>query len=179
MAHTRTTDQEARIIDQCARGRYIRNVNSVDYIIAAARTDNTAPNNIVADVIPGEIRQKGMLIAPSDGKIECIMVNGSPYATLASGGVYMLQTYKQGKALVTGSGLRIGGTAVSGFVTALNSGVTYDLTLNTASGYETTFTAGQAIYSTVTANSGVVQSGPGLITVSVEWIPYDASYASS
>jgi len=171
MSHTRAIDIDARVVEQVARGRHIRNIASQSYDIANARTNNTAPNSIMADIIPGEAFTKGIFVAPSDIKVVDIMANGAPWPVTASGGFIMLQIYDQGRRLGTSSGLQIGGSAVSGFVTALNSGVTYDLSL--VSGDQNIVSAGQAIYSTVTADSVVIQSGPGMVTVSVEWIPFD------
>ena len=171
MTHTRAIDIDARVVDQVARGRHIRNIESQSYVIAGARGNNTAPNSIMADVIPGEAFTKGIFVAPSEIKVVDIMANGAPWAVTDSGGVIMLQVYAQGRRLGTSSGLQIGGYATSGFVTALSSGVTYDLSL--VSGDQNTVSEGQAIYSTVTADSVAVLSGPGMITVSVEWIPFD------
>ena len=127
MAHSRSYDIDARIVDQVAKGRHVRNIESQSYDIAAARGDNNVPNSIMADIIPGETFTKGIMVAPADIKVTDIMANGAPWAVTASGGVIMLQVYAQGRRLGTSSGLQIGGTAVSGFVTALSSGVTYDL----------------------------------------------------
>lgn len=175
MSHTRVVDKSARIIDQCAKGRFIRNVATVDYIVANARSNDTAPNRIMADLIANDSSQKGLFVAPCNGTIESIMVNGSPYFTQQSGGLTMLQVYKQGQVVITGSGMLVGGCATSGVTPqALSSGVTYDATISGAS-----FTAGQAIYAVLATSNDAVTSGPGYITVSVEWVPDDKSYAGS
>lgn len=173
MAHTRSYDIDARVVDQVARGRHLRNVESQDWTIAAARSNNTAPNSITADVIQNETKSKGLMVAPSEIKIVDIMVNGSPWAVTDSGGFIMLQVYDQGRRLVTTSGLLIGGTVISDFEGGFSctSGVTYDLTL--VSGLENQVSEGHAIYSTIVANNIAIQSGPGMITVSLEWVPVD------
>ena len=189
MSHTRSIDNSARIIDQCARGRFIRNVNTVTYVIATTRSGNVADSRKMADLITNESGAfKALLVAPSDGKVETITARGTLWPVMASGGYVLATVFKEGKPMITGSGYVIGGHDISGFqnalsghFTALTSGTAYDLTLNTASGYEVTFTEGQAIYTMLSMSNTTLKSGtaPSMVAISMEWVPQDKSYASS
>lgn len=191
MAHTRIVDKSARIIDQCARGRFVRNVASVSLSIADARTNDTEPNRVIADVVASGFCRKGIFIAPSDAKIESISLIGSPYpmsvATSAAVWVQFFKATTSGDIAIlsdnTGKGLQITGV-VSAAATSGNGplyiarGVVTDGSIYTTSTQQY-LNAGEAVYVTVSANTIAIGSAAGFVVASVEWVPNDKSYAGS
>ena len=190
MAHTRSIDKSARIIEQCARGRYIRNVNIQSFTIAGARTNDTVPNRIMADVISSGDCKRGVFVAPSDATVEGISIVGMPHPmhTLTSGLTY-IQFYKV-RADTTnvpmlsdnaGLGLQIGGVifaaATSGNVPIWTStNVVIDGTFYQSG--QTSLLAGDAIYTTI-SSFAIYTSAVACVTTMLEWVPNDKSYASS
>lgn len=179
MAITRKTDKDAKIISQCARGRYLRNVNCVTFSAASARGNNTAPQKIMADVIPNETCTKGIFIAPCAGKVLGVYANGSPYIDMASGGAAYVQVYKATSgadiALLTDNtnlGIKVGDVTVPTADTAL------DGTLSSTAGV-VDLTAGQNVYATLNVRSAAVESVVGYLTLAVEWMPADKSYSQA
>jgi len=178
MAHTRIVNQDARIISQCAKGRYIRNVEKVIFSVGQARGNNSDPNLIMADAIKSEFSIKGVFVAPCAGKVVGVYVNGSPYVDMAAGGTVYVLVYKTAAGSATAfitdnsaSGIKVGSETVP------SPDVAIDGTLSTTTS-DLEFTVGQLIYARLTVSAHNVDAR-GFITVCVEWIPTDAAYASS
>ena len=180
MAHTRITNKDARIIAQCSSGKHIRNINNIEFSVGAARTNNTAPNLIMADAIQNEISTKGVLVAPCAAKILSISANGSPFVDMDVAGTTYVQVYKAvsggaDTALLTdnsNSGIKVGDATVPTADTAI------DGTLSTVSGVDE-LTVGQHVYAILTVSNHAVQTAVAYVTVTVEWMSTDAAYASS
>lgn len=173
MAHTRSTNQDARIIDQCARGRRIRNVVSKDLIIANARTDNTAPSRIMATTIAGETEVFGLFVAPCDCKVVRITANGSPFV---DNDTAQTSTAKLTKAVISGSDVDLCSTITIGSATVPTLDTAIDAVLSTTSS-NLDLLEGQHVYGTVIIGA-TVQTAVAYVTVAMEWVPMDISYAS-
>ena len=191
MSLTRKTDKNARIIDQCARGRYVRNIVTKDFIFAAGKSGNSAIISENADVVSSGNIKRGMFIVPCDAIIEGISVVGTPYPMHpVSGNLTYIQFYKA-RADTTdvpmlsdnaGLGLQLGGVlftaATSGNVspTWVSTNVVTDGTIYESG--QTSLLAGDAIY-TIVSSFAIYVSSVANVTTMVEWIPNDKSYASS
>ena len=174
MANVRTTNQDARIIDQCARGRRTRNVVSKDLIIANARTNNSVPNRIMATAIAGETEIFGLFVAPCDCKVIRITANGSPFV---DNGVAETSTVKLTKAVIAGTDVDLCSTIEIGAATVLTLDTAIDATLSTTAG-ALDLLGGQHVFGTVIIGA-TVQTAVAYVTVAMEWVPMDVSYASS
>ena len=179
MAHTRTTNKDARIIAQCSSGKYIRRVETVCFSVALDRATNVDPRLIMASVIQNEAAVKGIFTAPCDGKVLSVYANGSPYVDMAAGGTVYVQVRKaviggSDITLTTGSGILVGEATLG---TAITSDVANDGTLSATSS-DLDLLSGQHVYATLTVSNHAVDAR-GFITVNVEWMPSDASSFSS
>jgi hypothetical protein len=212
MAHTRIIDQNARIISQCATGKFIRNVATASIMIANSRTGSTGPNHPMADFImaSGATLWKGLFVAPCDAKILGISVVGNPYPVTTVSGLIWLQVYQTNTtsggdyAILTDNssrGILVGAAATSGGgygldgmlrSTAAFIGISGTTTVDgTLDSTYALLEAGEAVYITASSNycmvsgaaytvSGLaVTSNAGRLTIGLEWIPIDRSYASS
>ena len=179
MAHTRVINKDARLVAQCAAGRYLRYTCSIPVSVGQARTNNTAPNLIMADVIKNETWYKGIFVAPCAAKILAIYANGSPFVDMAKSGTTYAQFYKgvgggADTALLsdnTNNGIAIGTATVPTQDTAI------DGTLVSAA--VATLTVGQHVYAKVTVSNHNVETAVAYVTLTVEWMPIDTQYASS
>jgi hypothetical protein len=167
MAHTRTADIDARIIQQCARGRRIRNVASIGFSVASARTSNTAPARIMADVIGGETEKFPFFIAPCDCKVIRITANGTPFVDNDTGET---STAKLTKAVIGGTDVDLCSAITIGSATAPTADTAIDATLSSSDVLN--LVEGQHVYATVTIGN-TVQTAVAYITLMMEWVPMD------
>jgi hypothetical protein len=174
MAHARTTSQDARVIDQCARGRRIRNVATFGFSVGNARTNNTAPNRIMADVIAGETEIFPAFVAPCACKVLRIYANGTPFIDNDTG---QTSTVKLTKAVIGAGDTDLCSTVTIGSATVPTSDTAIDAALVTTAGV-LDLIEGQNVYATVVVGA-TVQTAVAYITVCMEWVPMDASYASA
>jgi len=180
MAHTRVIDKDARIIAQCSSGKFMRNISSISFSVGLDRLSNIAPKKIMADAIQNETSQKGIFVAPCACKVLGVYANGSPYVDMDVAGTVYVQVYKSvatggDTALLTdntNSGIKVGDATVPTVDVAI------DGTLSTTAGV-VDLTVGQHVYAILTVSDHAVQSAVGNITITVEWRPDDAAYASS
>ena len=170
MAHTRTTDPDARVIDQCSKGRRTRYVVSKSFIIAGARTNNTAPNRIMADLIQNETEIFGVFVAPCAAEVIRITANGTPFADMAAGGT---ATAKLTKAVIGGSDLDLCSTIAIGAATVPTADTAIDAVLATTAGY-LDLLEGQHVFATVAVSNHTVDTAVAYITLEMEWMPKDA-----
>ena len=171
----RTTDKAARIVEQCARGRRIRNVQSLGFIVAAARTNNIVPNRIMADLIQNETEIFGFFVAPCACKVLRIVANGTPFVDMATGGSV---TAKLTKAVIGGADVDLCSTIAIGAETVPATDTPIDATLSATAGV-LDLIDGQHVYATVVVSNHAVDTVVAYITLAMEWIPMDISYASS
>ncbi len=175
MAHARTIDQDARVIDQCSHGKRIRNTQNMGIIIASARTSNTAPARIMADAIQAETLVKGFFVAPCDCKVVRITANGSPFVDMNTSGTV---TAKLTKAVIDGSDVDLCSTIAIGAATVPTLDTAIDAVLSTTSS-NLDLLEGQHVYLTVVVSDHTVDTAVAYVTIMMEWVPMDASYASS
>lgn len=175
MAHARSTDQDARIIKQCASGRRIRNVQNMGIIIASARTSNTAPARIMADAIQSETLVKGFFVAPCDCKVVRVSANGTPFVDMNTSGSV---TAKLTKAVIAGTDVDLCSTIAIGAATVPTLDTAIDAVLSTTSS-DLDLLEGQHVYLTVAVSNHTVDTAVAYVTIMMEWVPMDASYASS
>jgi hypothetical protein len=169
MAHTSTTNNDARIISQCARGRRIRNIATASAILAADRAAIDTDSHILANIIDGETSCTiPLFVAPCDATVVRCFVNAKAYPTTS------------GAATVTFSKAVIGGSDV-----ALNTAIDIDNptaetaidgVLSTTAG-ALSLVEGQLVYATVALSATTAVRSDSLV-LCVEWIPNDIVNAS-
>ena len=179
MAHTRIVDKDARIIAQCAAGKFQRNISSQTFSIATDRAANDADSLLMASVIRNETAYKGIFVAPCACKVLGVFVNGSPYVDMDVNGTVYLQVLKaviggSDTVLLTdnsNSGIAIGSATVPTLDTAL------DGSLSTTAGV-VDLLVGQNVYARVVVSNHAVEA-IGYVTATVEWIATDTSFSGS
>ena len=171
----RTIDKAARIVEQCARGRRIRNIQSLGFTVAAARTTNVAPNHTMADLIQNETEVFGFFVAPCACKVLRIVANGTPFVDMATGGSV---TAKLTKAVIGGADVDLCSTIAIGAETVPATDTPIDATLSSTDG-ALDLIDGQHIYATVVVSNHAVETAVAHITLAMEWIPMDIGYPSS
>jgi len=171
MAHARTTDSDARLIEQCSQGRRVRNIYSIPLIIAAARTNMTDPNHALADAIQNQTITKGVFVAPCAGKITRCYVNAGTYATCDTGGS---ATVKMTKAVIGTTDVdlcsTIGVGAVSGSVPTAETAI--DGTLSTTSG-ALNLVEGQLVYATLAVSDHAITDRSENLIAAIEFVAKD------
>ena len=169
---TKSEDPDARVIEQCAQGRRIRNINQVPLIVANARTNMIDPNHILADSILNTTVNKGVFAAPCISEVVRCYVNAGTYATCAAGGTV---TVKFTKAVIGGTDVDLCSTiAVSGETGAVPTAETaIDGTLSTTSG-ALDLLDGQLVYAIVVVSNHAITDRTEHLVAGVEWIPREA-----
>jgi hypothetical protein len=165
---TTVYNPKAQFRDQCSNGLRVRNVNTIDFIVAHERTNNVAPARIMADVIAGETEIKGVFIAPCACKVVRIWANGTPFI---DNDVLETSTVKLTKAVIGGSNVDLCSNITIGSATAPTSDTPIDATLSTTSG-ALDLIDGQHVYATITVDTPV-ETAVAYITVGIEWVPVD------
>ncbi len=112
MAHAKTTAAVSLLEREEARGVFTRRIEGANFLVAAARTNMTAPNHLLADGIPTETFNKGVFVAPCASKILGIKVGGvtMPHManTAVTGGAGNIDFVALGNHILdSGSGLGI------------------------------------------------------------------------
>jgi len=169
----RSKDKDARLIEQLARGRRTRYTASKSFSVGEARTNNTAPNRITADVIRNETERLPIFVAPCACKVVRIVANGTPFVDLDTAGSTTAQVTKAviGAADVNllASTIAIGAATVPTLDTAIDGVLSA-----TASDLE--LIDGQHVYATVAVSNHTVETAVAYITLTVEYVPTDAGY---
>ena len=165
MAHARSTDNDALLIEQCSRGRRVRYIYPRAVIVAADRTAQDADSSPVADVIDGETALILMFVAPCDGKFVRGTVNASTYPVTS--GAATVTFYK------TVSG---GDTALTAAININNptAETAIDGTLVVTSGV-TDLVEGQIVYASI-AVSATTSAKSSALGIEAEFVPVDLSY---
>jgi len=169
MAHAKVNNKDARIIAQCSAGKRMRYVTNMGFIIANARTNNTAPSRIMATVITSETEVKGFFVAPCACKVLRITANGTPFADMAAGGSV---TVKLTKAVIGGTDLDLCSTIAIGAATVPTADTAIDATLATTAGY-LDLIEGQHVFATIVVSAHAVDTAVAYITLMMEWMPTD------
>ena len=174
MANIRSTDNDARLIEQLARGRRTRYVVSKSIIIGNARTNNTAPNRIMADAIAGETYIFGLFVAPCDGKVVRITANGTPFI---DNDTAETSTVKLTKAVIGAADIDLCTNITVGDVTVPTLDTAIDAVLSTTA-TDLNLLNGQHVYGTLVVGA-TVQTAVSYVTVEMEWCPTDLGYPQS
>ena len=162
----RTTDREARVIDQCARGRRTRYVYFVPVIMALNRTAIDADSHILADVIDGEVSvNKAVFVAPCVGKIVRCFANAVTFPTTAGAA-----TIKFTKAVIGGTDVDLCSTID---VDNPTDETAIDGTLSTTVG-ALDLIEGQLVYAVI-ALSAITSAISDAMIAGVEFVPTDTS----
>ena len=168
----RSKDKDARLIEQLARGRRTRYTASVDFTVGEARTNNTAPNRLLADIIKNETEKFGVFVAPCACKVVRISANGSPFVDLDTGGTVVA---KMTKNVVGATDVDLCSNITIGSATAPTAGTVLDGTLSTTAG-ALDLTEGQHVYATVVVSNHTVETAVAYISLMLEYVPTDAGY---
>ena len=158
MAHTRTTDDDARMLEQCSRGRRVRYIYNCQILMAVDRT-----NEPVADCIDGETVNKAIFVAPCDGKVVRVYANAKAFPTTSGAA-----TVKATKAVISGSDVDLCSTIDLDNPTDETA---IDGTLSTTSG-ALDLVEGQLVYAVLALSATTSADGEGMI-VCVEFVPTD------
>ena len=169
MAHARTSNKDSRVIEQCSRGRRVRNIVTLPFIVAEARTNNTGANRIMADAIKAETEVKGFFVAPCASKVTRIYANGTPFVDMDTSGTV---TVKLTKAVIGASDTDLCSTITIGSATVPTLDTAIDAVLSTTAG-ALDLIEGQHVYATIVVSNHTVQTAPAYITLCMEWIPMD------
>jgi hypothetical protein len=174
MANVRSTDNDAKIMVQMARGRRTRYVQTIPIIVAQDRAAIDTDSHYLADAIKGDTAgsavTKGIFAAPCDGKVVRIWINASVYPTMASGAA----SVKVSKAVIGTTDVDLCSVISVGKTTPPNTAETaIDGTLSTTAGALNIIT-GQLVYATIdVANQNVSTISQNLV-LNVEWVPTDS-----
>jgi len=174
MANVRSTDNDARLIEQLARGRRTRYTQSLGFSVAEDRATNDTDSLIMADAIKNETLVKAFFVAPCDGKVVRIVANGSPFIDMATSGTV---TAKLTKAVIGGSDTDLCSTIAIGAATVPTLDTAIDAVLSTTA-TDLDLLNGQHVYLTAVVSNHTV-SLIGYVTVTMEWVPTDIGYAQS
>ena len=172
MANARTTDWEATILEQTARGRRTRYCYSVPLIAAEDRAAIDTDSHILADAIKNTAVNKGIFIAPCKGKIVRVTANALAFAECAAGGTITAQCKK---AVIGGTDVALN-TAItvsgeSGSVPTAETAI--DGTLSSTAGALDVI-QGQLVYVVLTVSNHTVDVRTDGMTVEIEFVPTDA-----
>ena len=171
MAHARTANNDARVIEQCTSGRRVRNVSYVPMIVANARTNMVDPNQILADSIQSSTVNKAIFCAPCVCEVVRCFVNATNYIECAAGGTV---TTKMTKAVIGDTDVDLCSTIAisgeSGLVPTAETAI--DGTLSTTSG-ALDLLDGQLVYGITVVSAHNVNARSGGLILCVEWVPKD------
>lgn len=165
MAHVRTTNKDARIIEQCARGRRIRNIHTVPIIMAKDRAAIDADSHLLADAIDGDTTNKSVFVAPCVGKVVRCTVNAKQYPSTSG-----TATIKFTKAVIAGTDVDLCSTID---VDNPTDETAIDAVLSTTSG-ALDLVEGQLVYAIIVLVATTSERSDAMIG-EVEFIPMDTS----
>ncbi len=164
MAHTRTADSDARLIEQCSQGRRIRNVASVPVIFAKDRATIDTDSHLLATIIDGETScTVPMFVAPCAAEVVRCYVNAVTFPTTSGAA-----TVKASKAVIGTTDVDLCSTIS---VDDPTDETAIDGTLSTTSG-ALNLVEGQLVYATL-ALSATTSARSDSLVVCVEWVPKD------
>ncbi|MDO8619396.1 MAG: hypothetical protein Q7R49_05655 [Candidatus Daviesbacteria bacterium] len=169
MAHTRTTNKDARLLEQLARGRRTRYTAQQWIQIADDRAADDADSSVFADVIRNQTVAIPLFIAPCAGKIVRCGINATQYVTIASSTC----TMRFLKAVIGGTDVELDtGTTSIGAATAPTAETAIDATLSVTSS-DLDLIEGQLVYcNVVTANQDITAKSLGMVLF-IEFCPTD------
>ena len=167
MANVATTNNDSLLLTECSSGFRSRRVVEKSLIIASARTNNTAPARIMADLIQNETGIYGVFVAPCNGKVLRITANGTPFADMAAGGSV---TAKLTKAVIGGTDVDLCSTIAIGDATVPTLDTAIDAVLSTTAG-ALDLLNGQHVYLTVAVSNHAVDTAVAYVTIAMEWLP--------
>ena len=171
MAHAKTQDYRDVLVYQCGKGHRSRHVNSVGFIVGFARTNNTAPNRVMADIIASgtannETEIFPIFTSPCAARVVRIYANGTPFVDMDTSGTVVATTSKaniSASDTALGAGITVGAATVPAADTAIDDvlvgGTTMDLL------------EGQHVYVSVAASDHAVQTAVAYVSINVEWVP--------
>ena len=167
MAHAKTTDYRDTLLYQCSRGFRGREVSTRKAIVALNRSDNTAPDRIMATAIKSETEVVPIFAAPCAARVLRIYANGTPFALMAAGGTVTATVYK---AVIGGSDSALCSAVTVGQETAAPTADTaIDATLT--GGTTMDLLEGQHVYVSIAVSAHDVLTNVAYISVNVEWAP--------
>lgn len=169
MAHTRTTNKDARIVEQCARGRRVRNTSIVPFIVANARTNMTDPNHSFADVISNDTANKAAFVAPCVCKVIRCSANALTFPTTAAGGSV---TLKFTKAVIGGTDVDLCTAGAVGGASPPTAETAVDATLSTTAG-ALDLVEGQLVYAVILVSNHAISARSSGLVGMIEWVPLD------
>ena len=160
----RTRNKEARIVEQCARGRVTRYLSFVPVILADTRVAIDTESHILADIIDGQISaNKAVFIAPCNGKVVRCYVNAITYPSTTGAA-----TIKFTKAVIGGADVDLCATIDIDNPTAETS---IDGVLVTTAGV-LDLIEGQLVYAVIALSATTSVRSDGLVA-GIEWVPTD------
>ena len=169
MANVRSTDNDARLIEQEARGRRVRYV-----ACKGISVDTNRATIIMATAIQNETVILPMFVAPCDGKVVRITSCGSPFVDMAAGGSV---NAKLTKAVIGDTNIDLCTDMLIGDATVPTADTAIDAVLSTTA-TDLNLLNGQHVYATVVVSNHTVDVA-GYVTLMMEFVPTDVSYATS
>lgn len=165
MAHTKSADSNARIIEQCTQGRKLRYIYAIPLIAAQTRNDMSSPDNMLADAIKSTTACKGVFAAPCAGKVVRVYANALTYATCAASGTVTVKATKGG-AVDLNTAFNVSGEAGSVPV----SDTAIDGVLSTTAG-ALDLVEGQLVYATLVVSAHNITTCTDGLNLNVEFAP--------
>ncbi len=170
---TRTTDKDARSLEQLARGRRTRYCWNKWIQIAEDRVADDAESAVVADVIRTQTVAVPIGVAPCAGKIVRCSINATQWVEIATGGTVTARFYK---ATIGASNTALDtGTTTISWVTAgtsLTADTVRDATMS-ATAATVSVLEGQLIYVDIAASNHAIAAKSLGLMVMVEFVPTD------
>lgn len=163
----KTTDFRDTLLYLSAQGMRNRRVSSVGFSVGAARTNNTAPNRIMADMIQGETEVFPIFTAPCACRVLRIYANGSPFVDNGAAETTVATT---SKAVIGAADTALGAGITIGSATAPTADTAIDDVLT--GGATSDLLEGQHVYTTVVVGA-TVQTAVAYCTINVEWVPVE------
>lgn len=164
---TKTQDWRDTALYQEAQGLRLRNVASAKAIVALNRSDNIAPDRIMATAIQNEIAVIPIFTAPCASRVLRIYANGTPYVLMDTGGTV---TFTVSKANTDGTNTALSSALTVGQVTAAPTADTaLDATL--VGGTTMDLLEGQHVYVLLTVSNHAVLTLVGYLNFNLEWVP--------
>ena len=164
MAHAAVKNPNARVLEQCTQGRFIRNV-----VCKGLRIDTNRATIIVADVIKSETAVIPFFVAPCAEKVVRITANGSPFVNMAASGTV---TAKLSKGVIGTTDVDLCSTIAIGAETVPTPDTAIDAVLSTTAG-ALDLLEGQHVFMTVAVSAHDCDVA-GVVTIMMEWVPTDS-----
>jgi hypothetical protein len=165
MAHTKTSDPQSKLLVELGKGYRSRRIVPIQFIVAAARTNMTAPNHAFADAIRAETGIKTMMIAPCRGKLLRATVNAPAFPV--NGGTITV-TIK--KAVIGDTDVAMtSALSVENTGGTLTAETAVDATLSTVAD-AINMIEGQLVYASVAVSDAAVTT-LGQLCIELEWLP--------